>query len=241
MRTVNGGPRIGTPVHGKRTAKRLPCILASMMEALCLPVCIPHTQQARTGASLAGFLLPYNQRTTNMTTNTEQTSNKKVNDAIASVAKTGKAFETAVQKALVAIHAHKAEFGDWSGFKRLLEVMPKGARSNSVKAWIEQTTNVRFGQGKDVAMDKTKPELSTALAAKLAWQDADGVEKAYKGLDWTKQAEKLLEKLQSDIDHGMASLESLEGLITGLQVGLIAKKQAALAVAANAEAMKIAA
>jgi hypothetical protein len=150
----------------------------------------------------------------------EAKSNQTVNLAIGKVAATGKAFSLAVQSALLAIHAHKTEFGDWSGFKRLLEVMPKGARSNSVKAWIEQTTNVRFGKGKDVAMDRNVQDTPYEEAKKLNWEDADGAEKAYKGLNWKNQAEKILEKFQSDVDHSVASIDDLLGLISGLQTGL---------------------
>ena len=176
-------------------------------------------------------------------TNTKATnvteSTKAINTKIEGIGRTSKKLEKDIQDCLIMILTHKATYGDWSGFIRLIDAIGGGTRKNSVRAWIEQVSNVRFPKGEKPSMDRNLQDMAVAEAKKISWIDADGVEKTYKSLDWNKQADRLLEKLQSDIDHGMASLQSLEILIAGLQNGLdkkqeIARKQAeeALALAA---------
>jgi hypothetical protein len=175
-----------------------------------------------------------------MTTNTtEQASNKKIGDQIAKCGTLSKKLEKEIQTTLVLVLAHKAEFGDWSGFIRLIEAVSGGVRKNSIRAWVETCTNVEFPRGEKPKMNREKSDMEISAASKISWVNADGKEPDYKPLAWEKQGEKLLAKLQSDIDHGMASLASLEGLIASLQSGLIAKKAAALEVA-EAQAQKVA-
>ncbi len=115
--------------------------------------------------------------------NAQQTSSKKINTAIRSVATTGARFNNLVQDTAVAIIMHAKEYGDCTGAARLIDAMPNSARRGLVVDFFTRFSPINVTKGDGGKMKANLRETGDKLYNNF---DVDGA----KANPWFESAKK---------------------------------------------------
>lgn len=154
-----------------------------------------------------------------MTTQTAQESNRSINLLIAKIGKTNLRLDREIQQCLLLIHAHVTQYGDHTGFDRLIANLGSGIRKNSVKAWVEQTTHCYWDMvEKKFAKDGNKAMMPIEQAKAIDWREADGPEKEYVSIDFEKAAKSFMARMDKEIkEKGSIDSKALAGFIAKIR------------------------
>lgn len=114
-----------------------------------------------------------------------------------------KKLDLDIQQLCLSVINHAMKHGDVTLATTLVQALPKGARSNAVKAFIDEYSCMAWQQTSDGQMFVKVPNKKTDMqgAASIMWTEFKP-EPEYKPTDLAGAVSKLLSKVQTDIEKG---------------------------------------
>lgn len=138
-----------------------------------------------------------------------------INTAITSIGKRGKTLDRDMHTVAVSCLIHADKHGDITLANRLIEVMPKTARTNALKDWFLAFGKFSYdADNKCFAFNKTATTQTKAAMATPFWEfkpEAD-----YVALDAVKFLENAIKRVESAMNRGDDVPEALAKGLAGL-------------------------
>ena len=122
-----------------------------------------------------------------------------INKAIASISNRGKRFDRDVQQAALSVINHAEQHGDVTLATSLVNALPKGSRSNALKAYLE--TFGKMTWDKDAFRHQSGKKTDMDGAKAIMWTEFKP-EPAYKPTDLPLSLTRLLAKVERDTEMG---------------------------------------